>query len=130
MISITDYLQKKDDIYCTKGVSSDQIINAENELGLKFADDYIEYLKKYGYVIFDGHEITGITSIPRMDVVAVTKLKRQVFSDIRTDLYVVENLYIDGCLILQAADGSIYESLPGNELIKIADSLVEYFMKD
>lgn len=42
--------------------SKEQIADAENELKLKFSEDYKEYLSTFGAATFCGKELTGICS--------------------------------------------------------------------
>ena len=53
-----------------KPTSMEQIIEAEKELGVNFADDYV---KKYGVISAKGIELTGVTNYERLSVVSVTK---------------------------------------------------------
>ena len=48
MSTIIGELNKKSNFYCEQGASAEMIKNAEEALGLKFADDYKEYLQQYG----------------------------------------------------------------------------------
>ena len=48
--------------------SKEQIADAENELKLKFSEDYKEYLSTFGAATFYGKELTGICSSERLSV--------------------------------------------------------------
>ena len=64
------------------GKSEQEIKEAEKSLGLSFAADYRAYLEKVGLACFGGHELTGLTKIARLDVVAVTKEQRNYCGEI------------------------------------------------
>lgn len=114
------------DIIVGKGASLDDIEQAEELLGTKFSCDYREYLKKYGAVVFDGHELTGISKAKQLDVASVTQEQRKYYTaENAKNMYVVENLNIDGVIIWQSSDGAIYET-QGNKRNKIYDSFTEY----
>lgn len=111
----------------TGEVSNELIINAQSDLGLSFAVEYKKYLSEFGVASFEGHELTGISSIKRLDVVDVTKNNREHINDMVKDMYVVEEINIDGIVIWQDVTGCIYETCPGCEKPKpIYNSLVEY----
>ena len=122
MKDIVAILQEQNFFRAIGPVTADQIKEAEQELGLKFSDEYRQYIKNLGVATFEGHEFTGICSFKRLNVVNVTKEEREYHPEIPSDWYVVEQLNIDGMVIWQTRDGSIY--LNGSK--KMADSLAEY----
>ncbi len=114
------------DIIVGKGASQEDIEKAEDILEITFSSDYREYLKKYGAVLFDGHELTGISKAKQLDVVSVTQEQRKYYTaEDAKDMYVIENLNIDGVIIWQGSDGTIYET-QGNRKNKIYASFAEY----
>ena len=106
----------------------DLIIIAETKLNLKFSKEYNNYLRKYGAVILDNHEITGICDIPRLNVINVTKEERKYNPFVPDDWYVIEQANIDGIVIWQNQVGEIYQTFPNGTIIKIADSLCDYIL--
>lgn len=107
-MTIADAFQKKDDLLTGKGTAEKNILEAERKLGLSFAVDYREYLKKYTLAMYDGHELTGLGNSERTNVVSVTNQQKQVHSDIPEDWYVLEEANIDGIIIWQDFGGNIY----------------------
>ena len=116
-----DAFQGKEDVILGKGVSEEEILFAERELDLRFADDYRAYLRDIGLVMCNGHELTGIGKAERTYVVFVTKRMKELHSTIPNDWYVVENENMDGALIWQDSLGNIYFNTK-----KIFSSLMEY----
>ena len=108
------------------GRSEEEITEAEKVLGLSFATDYRAYLKEVGLACFDGHELTGLTKTDRLNVVTVTKEQRSYWSKIAESWYVVEEAYIDGIVIWQSSDGTVYQTMPDSECKPIAKNLLEY----
>lgn len=127
-MNIGKVIESIDDVMSVGGASDKDINKAESRLGLKFADDYIEYVKKYGIVLFGSHEITGICGNQRLDVCKITEKERIKNPDIPKTYYVIEELDIDDVVIWQAPDGRIYQSVPGLELLKISDNLSMYIL--
>lgn len=112
-----------------KPASIEQIIEAEKELGVNFADDYIKYVKKYGVISAKGIELTGVTSYKRLSVVFITKKERNINPNIPANMYVIENTAIDGLITLQDETGKVYTITP-NETPKLSyNSLSEYIEK-
>ena len=108
------------------GVSADQIADAEKALALRFADDYREYLLAFGIASSDGHELTGICNSKRLNVVEVTLSEKSITHGIPQDWYVLEETIIDGIVIWQNSIGEIFQTQPGREAIKLAESICGY----
>ncbi len=112
-----------------KPASIEKIIEAEKELGVNFADDYIKYVKKYGVISAKGIELTGVTNYKRLSVVFITKKERNINPNIPANMYVIENIAIDGIIALQDETGKVYTVTP-NETPKLSyNSLSEYIEK-
>ena len=90
MSDFISILEQKKAFHSLKGVTSEAIKDAEEKLGLKFANEYVDYLKEYGVASFFGHELTGICSSARLNVVDVTIEERNYNQGIPSQLYVVE----------------------------------------
>ncbi len=125
MNELIEIMRCKPNFYAEKGVSVFQIEQAETVLGLKFAPDFKECLREFGAVSFGGHELTGFSADPNLDVVRVTQKNRSK-NNVGKNLYVIEEAHIDGIVIWQDANGIVYETTPKSEAKKIAHSLVEY----
>ena len=125
-MTLNEILDQIPDIIAGTGASEKEIEQAEVTLGVKFAKDYKEYLLNYGAIMFDGHELTGISKADYLDVVDVTKDQRKYYDDKNAgEMYVLENKGFDGIVVWQTSDGSVYETENGHRKI-IAHSLVEY----
>ena len=128
MDSIVDIIAQKAKLFHREGVPEQDILQAENELGLQFAKDYKEYLAKYGVVSYENHELTGICPFPRLNVVYVTKEERQFNPFVPKCYYVIEQANMDGVVIWQAYDGKVYQTYPDLDPVQIATSLSEYIL--
>ena len=102
-----------------------EIYEAEKALNLKFSNDYIDYVKRYGAISACGIELTGITCHKRLDVVYVTKRERLFNPNIPPNMYVIENIAIDGFIILQNEAGKIYAITKNKEPRLIFNTLYE-----
>lgn len=126
MKDIIDIINEKEVISAPKGVTYKEINNAESELSLSFSEEYKRYVSIKGFIIYDGHELTGICDSKRLNVVDVTKTEKAITPTIPNDWYVVEQLNIDGIVIWQSTAGEVYQTAPNKEPIKICNSLAEY----
>lgn len=126
MSKIIDVINDLEDLIATGAADENSIAEAEKELGLKFADEYKEYLVEFGSVLAEDVEITGIAKSKNRNVVMVTKREWELNPQVEHNMYVVENLAIDGIIIWQDSVGNIYESTPHNKAKKVADSLADY----
>ena len=118
------------------GSGSTELVNkAEAELGIKFNNDYKEFLLKYGGACIGSKFIYGINKHRDMDkelnnVVFVTKFYRnQDWPDI-DDWYIISDDF-DGNPIGIDPEGKVWLSDhdSGFEKIKLADSFEEFLYK-
>lgn len=126
MSRIIEVIEKLPDLIILKPVGTKAIENIEIELALRFAEEYKEYLQKFGAVMADNVELTGAAKSKSRNVVSVTKREWGANPLIQHTMYVVENVGIDGIIIWQDVSGSIYQSKPNHPADKIADSLADY----
>ena len=126
MKSLIEELKKMDDLLVLTGVSEDEILTAENDLGLHFSKEYKEYLLEFGAASVDGHEFTGIVNSRRLSVVEVTKEEKRKNPNVLIDLYVVEKTNIDHIIVWQNEKGTVYHTQGTSDLVKVCNSLVEY----
>lgn len=129
MKDIIQTISNLEDIRFIKPTPIEQIIKAEKELGVNFADDYTKYVEKYGAISAKGIELTGITNYKRLSVVFITKKERNINPNIPANMYVIENTAIDGLIALQDETGKVYTITP-NKTPKLSyNSLSEYIEK-
>lgn len=122
MKNLLEEIAKKTKIYQGKGVSADEIAKAEKSLALSFSDEYKDYLKEAGFLSFFSHEFTGLGSEGYLNVVEATKSERELDKDFPSDCILLENVGIDGLMILHDASGAVYSYANGKKT-KISDSL-------
>ena len=103
-----------------------QIETAEQALGVHFSREYREYISQFGVASTYGHELTGICSFPRLNVVDVTRKQWTLNPLVPTALYVVEELNMDNAVVWQSEIGEIFLSQPNTVPTRIAESLIEY----
>lgn len=112
----------------TGGVEDTRVTDAEDTLHLKFALDYVEYLRKFGQIEATGIELTGLSDKWTTSVVNATNTLRKVTS-IPEDMYVIEDLEIDGIEYLQNSLGKVFQFNGGTKLSLYANSLSDYIIK-
>jgi hypothetical protein len=126
MQNIIQTINALPELLSLKPASASEISEAEKRLGLRFADDYKEYLSAFGAILADGIDLTGIAKSEDRDVVSVTEQERALNEGVPGDFYVVENVGIDGIIIWQNEKGTIFQTVPNTPPVEIAASLVEY----
>lgn len=107
----------------------EDVREAEEALGVRFAEDYLEYVMAYGVISARGVELTGVTTAKRLSVVCVTQKERELNAAMPEDCYVIENVAIDGVVAIQDASGRVYLLAPGEEPRYECGSLAEYLKK-
>ncbi len=125
-MSIEVSLRKKKFFRSFNPAQQQIIQKAERALELHFSKEYISYLTKYGYLIYDSHELTGICKAKRLNIVDVTLEERTCNPMIPMDWYVIEQANIDGIVIWQNAKGEIFQTMPNATPMKLCNSLAEY----
>ncbi len=126
MDELLNLIRSADDFCSMSGVSPSQVEQAEQELGLAFADDYKAYILTFGAASFDGREMTGICKSDRLCVSSVTKRARDFYPQLPKDMYVIEEMQFDHILTLQDSTGAVFSYGPADEAKRIAASLMEY----
>lgn len=129
MVNTIEQLSEMDGLLSGKGISKDMVKQAEQEIGVDFSEDYKTYLFNYGIAAVNGHELTGLGSSERVNVVLVTQEIRNRFEVPPMDMYVVENDNIDGVIYWQDTTGTIYMSINQSEPRPVAHSLMEFINK-
>lgn len=128
-MKIKEVLKQKDDLLFGEPAKDVDIKAAEQELHLRFAKDYKEYIREYGVVAYSGHEITGIVDDTRMNVVNVTQKQKSRIKTIPKDFYVIEVTNIDDIVIWQNSKGKIYSTICDGKPMLMHDSLSAFFSK-
>lgn len=129
MTKIVNTIQVLPNLLPLKAASKTDIVDAELQLRVSFSDEYKEYLSVFGAIIADGIELTGIAKSEHRNVVSVTKQEWELNTNIPHTMYVVESAGVDGIIIWQDAHGVIYQSSPGSNPKKIAESLNDYIVE-
>lgn len=129
-MGIIDVLKGKKHFTSAAGVDLKAIQDAEKTLGLCFAEDYKEYLLTFGIASYRGHELSGICKSDRLNVVYLTQHYRDLYAEIPTEWYVIEQTNIDGIIIWQDQSGIIYESVPRRRPSKINNTLTDYICSE
>lgn len=126
MAEIIDKLQSSTNFIAVGRVTEQQIMLAEEKLGVHFANDYYAYVQVFGVAVAAGHEFTGICNSKRLNVVDVTLSEKGITPDVPHDWYVLEEANIDGIVIWQNSAGEVFQTQPGRKPIKIAASICDY----
>jgi hypothetical protein len=125
MNKILNKIEKIEKLYHGKGCTTEQIEKAEGELGIKFPEDYIDILQKYGAISFKRTEWTGLNVDDFIDVVKCTKAERSHYDNFPKKMFVLENLGIEGILTLCDEMGVVY-SWENKKVKQIAQTMSAY----
>lgn len=126
MSAVIERIKNIPDVNYKTGVSLEVIDQAETKLKVKFSKDYIEVLNNFGVLLVNGHEIIGLGSSARLNVIDITTEERELNLEINPKWYVIEQANIDRVVIWQNKQGEIFQTQPEYGFKKIADSLLEY----
>lgn len=126
MKSFVTLLQSAKDFRFVGGVSRNAVEQAENVLGVRFSNEYSDYLRACGAALIRGHEFTGICESARLNVVSVTQDERSRNDSIPKDWYVIEQGNINGIVLWQTGNGEVYQTAPNCTPMRISPSLAKY----
>ncbi len=129
MTRIIQTLEKYEDFRCMKGISQEDISAAETKLKVTFAKDYKDFLAHCGVAKCNKHEVIGLGSSERLNVIAITELERSFNKGVPSNWYVIEEIGVDGIVVWQAEDGKVYQTDPKHGQIQLAESLLDYIQK-
>lgn len=124
MTKITDMKNLKNFRFVAP-VDEATVTSAETNLDVRFADDYKQYLLHYGVASCFGHELTGLGSTPRLDVVEKTLTMREL-NEAVGNLYVIEDVGLDGIVVWQSSEGAVFQTANGSMPMRCAKSLMDY----
>jgi len=125
MSNVFDEINKKHKMFKTKPVNEDAIKEAETKLGRVFSDEYKKYLMQFGAISFSSTELTGLNIDKYANVVDVTLKEIELNENFPKDCIVLENVGVEGVLILINSKGHVFEWQNNSEK-KIYDSMAEY----
>lgn len=126
MENITETILSFPNSFWGKGASEEAINSAAKLISVEFSKEYHKYLSEFGIAAVNGHEFTGISTSPRLNVVNVTISERKYTPTASMDWYVIEQANIDGIVVWQSSSGEVYQTLPNAEPIKLCNSMSEY----
>lgn len=125
MKEVLEQISNKFKIFKGNGASADEVKAAEDQLGVAFPEEYVQYLRECGILSFGAHELFGLGVSGYLNVADVTETERKIGRGIPDGCFVIENLGIDGVLIVMDAAGNVY-SIHGDSKRQIASSFVSY----
>jgi hypothetical protein len=112
------------------GGTTDKVIEeAQQELKFQFPDSYREILTNFGIISIGSHEIYGLGVEGYLNVVQATQLERKRYPDLLEKYIVIQNLSIEGFLILLNGDGEVFECNNGKIKV-ISKSLMQYVQEE
>lgn len=121
---IVDIINSCNGVVTSGGVSTEDIERAEKELGLKFPEEYIEYLKEIGSVYYGPIEWTGLGIEGYLNVVDATRKIREDICDFPSKWFVFENsIKLLGGYVVVNEEGQV-------GFIDIYDRKIEYMDYD
>ena len=125
MKEVLEQISNKFKIHKGNGASADEVKAAEDQLGVAFPEEYVQYLRECGILSFGAHELFGLGVSGYLNVVEATEKERKIGRGLPAGCFVIENLRIDGVLIVMDAMGNVF-LIQGDAKRQIASSFVAY----
>ena len=128
MDKIIELFTKIEGLKSLGGCSQEEMQEAEEKLGLKFPEEYKNYLLEYGTARFNGVELCGLNSTGYLNVVEATEQEKSVNHAFPNKMFVIEDLGVDAKLIIGDEKGNIY-LLQRDKKRLVCASFLEYVEK-
>lgn len=125
MSEIVKKILQVPNLYKLQKCSESEVLKAQEILNVKFSAEYVDYVTNFGAISFFGTEWTGLNVEGYLNVVEETLFEREIHKNFPKDCYVVENLQMEGAVVISDAEGRIYNYF-NDEKVLICDSLTEY----
>lgn len=94
-MGIVERIKEIEELCYVDGCSEEQINEAEKALGLRFPDEYVEYVKMYGCIDFGSTEWTGLNIKGELNTVEATLTERKYNESFPKKHFVLEDYHID-----------------------------------
>ena len=110
------------------GIEKDKITEAEQSLGVLFADSFKQFLQYYGGASYEAQEFAGLIGDTRPTVICLTKEAKEKNKNIPSDMYVIEQTDYDNIVLLQNQAGKVYYASDNDKPCLYYDTLEEYLL--
>lgn len=110
-----------------EGVSDEEITAAEQQLGMKFPKTYRAILKEFGSLEIGSDEIFGLGVEGYLNVVETTIEERELAKGELDNYIVIQNLGIEGILIVVDENDNVYEYKTG-DFKNLLSTTAEYIL--
>lgn len=125
MTNIVNKIKEIPNLYHVVGCSVRQIEEAEAELGLKFPEEFIDYVKEFGAISFYGTELMGLNVAEYLSVVENTKKERTMNPCFPSHCFVLENQGIDGAISVMDEKGKVF-MIQYDKKVLLCNSFYDY----
>ena len=107
-MSLIEKISKIDDLGYIDGCSEEQIKEAEELLDLKFPNEYVDYVKKFGCIDFGATEWTGLNIAGELNTVEATLAERKYNDSFPKKHFVLNDYHIDAKKIIVNEAGEVF----------------------
>ena len=132
MSEFIEKIKQIPDLMHGKGCTAEQLADAQQILNMSFPAEYIEYVREFGYILFDGTEWTGIGMYPNDhavtgedSTVGRTLLEREINPEFPDKMFVLEAIGID-CKIVAVDESGVVYYVANDYCEKAFDSISDY----
>ncbi|MBY0124387.1 SMI1/KNR4 family protein [Bacillus sp. S/N-304-OC-R1] len=110
-------------------VDYEVIREAESQLRFTFPQEYRNFIESFGSLACGSNEVFGLGTNDYLNVVNATQQERDLNENMLESYIVIQNLGVEGILIVMDADGTIYE-YRNNEFKKLYDSFYDFLKQE
>lgn len=132
MSAFIEKIKQIPDLMHGKGCTDEQLSKAQQILNLTFPAEYAEYVREFGYILFDGTEWTGLGMYPNDNevtgedsTVGRTQFEREINPVFPEKMFVLEAIGIDCKIVAVDESGAVYY-VANNSCEKAFDTIHDY----
>lgn len=126
-MNIIEAIESLNEVVSLPALEEHCVLEAQDILNLKFAPEFIEYSRHFGAISAESIELFGITNHKQLSVIERTVQQRKENEIFPKNMYVIEDLGIEGLVLAQDDKGKIFR-ISRFSMSQVADSLTEYIL--
>lgn len=124
-----DYFVKKLSATTAGGADEEKIKAYQDKLGFVFPSAYLDFVKKFGNLTYNGRIVLGVSDSEEEDTYKTTMSLLRDIPAFPEGMIVIENVGVDNNFLLLDSDGSVYRYAPGS-LKRLYNNFDSYIVCD
>ena len=117
-------------IYKDRNVTDNDIKEIEEKLSIKLHNSLKDYLKSIGLFSYEDKEFFGLGVKGYKNMIKATSEERELNGNFPKDSVVLQNVGVDGLLVLVNTKGEVIEWTPSGHNKTVSNNLEEFLLNE